>query len=303
MLRWRLLLGIALTAGLVWLSWLDHNAPVPGAWLLPVGVLITVAATDELSGLVAAGGTRPMGWVVYGTNILLLLAPWGPIFTALAGGQAWDAAVETVGNNPAIASQWVLLTLSAGLIATVLIEIRRFEKPGGATASVAIAAFVMVYIGLMMSFLVQLRLEFGLGALASLVIVVKLGDIGAYTVGRLIGRNKMAPVLSPGKTIEGVFGAFAFAIAGSWAVFAWLLPLLTETETTQRPWWGSLLFGLMVASAGILGDLAESLAKRDVGRKDSSSWIPGFGGVMDLIDSVLLAAPVAYACWLLGIAG
>lgn len=277
---------------------------MPGTWLLPVGLLATIAATEEVSRLLAAGGTRPMGWVVYGTNALLLVAPWGPIAAAILQGHDWKTALQSLSGNPALASQWVLLTLSAGVIAAVLVEVRRFERPGGATTSVAVAAFVMVYIGLMMSFLAQLRLVFGMGALASFVVVVKLGDIGAYAVGRMIGRNKMAPRLSPGKTLEGVFGAILFAVVGSWASFRWLVPLLNPGDIpVGAPWRGSLLFGLLIASAGILGDLAESLAKRDVGRKDSSSWVPGFGGILDLLDSVLLAAPVAYACWILGLVG
>ena len=64
-----------------------------------------------------------------------------------------------------------------------------------------------------------------------------------------------------------------------------------------QPWWGSVLYGLILALAGMLGDLAESLLKRDVGRKDSSRWLPGLGGVLDILDSLLLAAPPAYLCW------
>jgi phosphatidate cytidylyltransferase len=69
------------------------------------------------------------------------------------------------------------------------------------------------------------------------------------------------------------------------------------------PWWGWILYGVLISVVGMLGDLAESLIKRDVGQKDSGSWVPGFGGVLDMLDSVLLAAPVAYGCWSLGIVG
>jgi phosphatidate cytidylyltransferase len=69
------------------------------------------------------------------------------------------------------------------------------------------------------------------------------------------------------------------------------------------PWWGWIAFGVIVGIAGMIGDLAESLFKRDMGRKDSSNWLPGFGGVLDIVDSLLIAAPVAYLCWILKIAG
>ena len=136
-------------------------------------------------------------------------------------------------------------------------------------------------------------------ALAALVIVVKMGDIGAYTVGRLFGRHKMAPVLSPGKTWEGArrrtgvcldrrLGGVSFAARqdGTYAG-----PSLVELAAVRHCWW---------ALTGILGDLAESLFKRDVGRKDSSTWLPGFGGILDVLDSILFAAPVAYVCWYAG---
>jgi len=71
----------------------------------------------------------------------------------------------------------------------------------------------------------------------------------------------------------------------------------------ETAWWRWLIFGIVVGGTGIAGDLAESLLKRDLGRKDSSRWMPGFGGVLDLLDSLLFAAPVAYVCWALGLVG
>jgi phosphatidate cytidylyltransferase len=138
-----------------------------------------------------------------------------------------------------------------------------------------------------------------------LIIVVKMGDTGAYTVGRLVGRHKLCARLSPGKTIEGAAGAVVFAVLGSWLTFAWLVPWISATGVAQGAdtGWGWLPFGLLVGTAGGLGDLAESLLKRDAGRKDSSTWMPGFGGVLDLLDSILLAAPVAYVCWASGLVG
>jgi phosphatidate cytidylyltransferase len=133
--------------------------------------------------------------------------------------------------------------------------------------------------------------------------VVKMGDIGAYAIGRLIGRHKLAPRLSPGKTIEGVVGALAFSCLASWAVFRWLTPVWTPSSVRPGPWWGWIAFGLVVSVAGIVGDLAESLLKRDVGLKDSSHWLPGFGGVLDMLDSLLLSAPVAWLLWATGMVG
>jgi phosphatidate cytidylyltransferase len=156
-----------------------------------------------------------------------------------------------------------------------------------------------MYVGVLMSFVVQLRNLFpderGLYALVSLITVVKLSDIGAYTVGRLIGKHKMAPTLSPGKTWEGAAGGVLFSCVGSYLIFcAWLNTGMVFHD------WGWFPFGIAMAVSGMVGDLAESLLKRDAGRKDSSTWMPGFGGVMDLLDSILLAAPVAYLFWAAG---
>jgi phosphatidate cytidylyltransferase len=103
-------------------------------------------------------------------------------------------------------------------------------------------------------------------------------------------------VLSPGKTVEGAIGAVVFAILGAWFAITWLTPRITGGVAAE-PVGGWIVFGFLVGIAGLLGDLAESLLKRDLGRKDSSGWMPGFGGVLDVLDSILLAAPVAYICW------
>ena len=292
MLCWRMLLGILIVATLVGLCWLDHaaemrGAAVPGVWLLPVAILFTLAATDEILRLAKAGGLRPLAWPVYLGNLLLIAGNWVPSVCC---------------DNPTRTATWPLLALLAGFLLVLISETRRYEKPGGATANVAASVLALVYVGLLLGLVVQLRMAFGVAALASLIIVVKLGDTGAYTVGRLIGRHKMAPRLSPGKTIEGAAGALVFACLGSCAVFYWLVPAMSKDAAGGGPWrW--ILFGLLVAAAGMLGDLAESLIKRDVGRKDSSTWLPGFGGVLDILDSILLAAPVAWICWAMGLVG
>ena len=183
-------------------------------------------------------------------------------------------------------------------------EMRRYEQPGGTLAKIAVGVLSLVYVGLMFTFAVQIRLFWGVGAIAAWIISVKMGDIGAYTVGRLFGRNKMSPTISPGKTIEGALGAMLFALIGSWISFhgiVQLAPPYVEGMPGLPSGW--IIFGLLMGSVGMLGDLAESLLKRDVGCKDSSAWMPGFGGVLDILDSLLLSAPIAWLCWMTGIVG
>lgn len=301
MLRWRLLLGgliIALLAGLCWLdhwSSLHSFCSVPGLWLLPVAVFFAVGATHEVLALANGSGMRPVRWAVYGGNLLVLASNWLPPIGCRPSEPA-----------PRLASMtWPFLALAVGVLVVLIAEMRRYEKPGRVTADAAAAVFALVYVGVMLSFAVQLRVApwGGIAALASLIIVAKSGDTGAYTVGRLIGRHKMSPVLSPGKTIEGAIGALLFACLGSWATFRWVVDAGDQSGSVSSLWWGWVLFGLVVGGMGLLGDLAESMLKRDAGQKDSSSWLPGLGGVLDIVDSILLAAPVAWLCWALGLVG
>ena len=294
MLRWRLFLGTLLIAALGILCWLDGMAPIPGLWLFPVALVFVIAATNEVLYLAALAGGRPLASTVYTGNILLLVSSWVPIF--------WARAADALPSAPS--GTWPLLALALGVPLVFTGEMYRFQKAGnGATMNVGIGVFTIVYVGLLVSLLAQLRIQWGIWALVSLLVVVKLGDVGAFTVGRLLGRHKIAPTLSPGKTVEGAVGALVFACAGSWVTFQWLIPWTTSAPENPSPWWGWILFGLLVGTAGMVGDLAESLMKRDAGAKDSSHWMPGFGGVLDLLDSVLLAAPVGWLCWALGVVG
>ncbi len=139
--------------------------------------------------------------------------------------------------------------------------------------------------------LIALRLRFGEAgfALAFLVVgITKGGDMGAYFIGTRFGRTKLAPTVSPKKTVEGAFGGLAAS-----ALIAFLAADRVDTLGLSRP--GAVLFGTVVGAAGQAGDLVESWIKRHAGIKDSGNW-PGLGGALDTVDSLLLAAPVA--CWL-----
>ncbi len=289
MLRWRLLLGTLIVGLLVGLCWLDHGAKMPGAWLLPVALVFATMAGSEMLYLTGSAGMRPLPWAVYGGNLAIVASGWLPTL--------FPGAFPS--SDPLAALMWPMVALALAFVAVFLGEMRRYEKPGGVTTNIAAAVLSLVYVGGLLSFVVQLRLVWGIGALATLVLTVKMGDTGAYTVGRLFGRHKMAPVLSPGKTIEGAAGGLFFACLGSWIAFTWLVPRACNLGEGALPSWGWVLFGVVVGVTGLLGDLAESLIKRDVGCKDSSRWLPGFGGVLDLLDSILLAAPVAWGCWAL----
>ena len=323
MLRWRLLFGALLIAGLLGLCWLDFRATgesgwfaPPGGWLFPLAVVAGILASVELVGFYRKLPVRPRSGLIYVGNLAIILSNIVPIL--------WPRCAANLVLGPL---GWPFLVSALAMLAAFFCEMHRYQKPGGVIQRLALAAFAFSYVGVLMSFVVQLRLfhgllpgrdAWGLIALLSMITVVKMGDSGAYTIGRLFGRHKMAPVLSPGKTWEGFAGALLFAAIGSWVVFTWLVPWAMSGVTTSSganpgaaisgvaaisTGWGWLIYALVVGVAGLLGDLAESLLKRDVGAKDSSAWLPGFGGVLDILDSLLFAAPVAYLCWILGMVG
>jgi phosphatidate cytidylyltransferase len=120
----------------------------------------------------------------------------------------------------------------------------------------------------------------------------KLGDVAAYFGGRALGRHKMAPRISPGKTWEGFACSFAGSVGGVY-LFTWLLSA-TCAHPPFDAWWKPAVWALVLGPLGVAGDLAESCMKRDAAVKDSGSTLPGFGGFLDILDALILAAPVAY---------
>lgn len=309
MLRWRLLLGTVIIAALVGLCWLDWRATQPGIVLLPLAIFLSLAAAGEWLAMFRARGHEPLAWAVYGGTLLVVLAAAAPL---LMSPLLKDADVGQLG--------WLLIGIVAGLLLVAIGEIQRYDGARQSLVNTSLAVFAMLYSGGLMGFLVQLRMigsghsasaadgRIGMVALLSLIATVKMSDIGQYTVGRLFGRHKLAPVLSPGKTWEGVAGGVLFAFIGAWCVLGWWGPQMIGTvkgdsEIPAGALVRTATYTLLLVAAGITGDLLESLIKRDTGVKDSSSWMPGFGGVLDLLDSLLLAAPVAYLLWAVGLVG
>jgi phosphatidate cytidylyltransferase len=179
--------------------------------------------------------------------------------------------------------------LTFGLIITVLAAMvwRLADGAGGYGPDVAAAALVAVYVPFLAGFAALLASAPADGDLRVLVTLagVVLSDTGGYVAGVFFGRHPMAPLVSPKKSWEGLAGSLIATAVGG----AVLLYFLFDVQ----PWWGAL-FGLAVSAAAVLGDLGESMIKRDLGVKDMSSLLPGHGGLMDRLDSILFAAPTAY---------
>jgi phosphatidate cytidylyltransferase len=161
----------------------------------------------------------------------------------------------------------------------------------------AVSMFVVLYTGGMLSFAYDLRYHnYAIGRTGqSLVLLFPVlltwsSDVGAYFVGRLIGRTKLMPSVSPAKTVEGSIGGMALSVAMCWLYVRYLL--VPNGQLGLSPL-GIVLFGVLIAVAAQLGDLFESLLKREAKVKDSSSLLPGHGGFLDRVDSLLFVLPVA----------
>lgn len=260
--------AIPVVVGAVWFG---------GAALAALLSVAAALAAWEYGRLAEAAGQRPMtGWLI-GLSALIPLAVhavhlglWVPPITIVA--------------------------LLAPLLLTVAMWTRGVTgRPLEATATTLFGAW---YTGGMLSFAYALRYHrFAIGPLAGTLLLMLplvltwINDSGAFFFGKKFGKRKLMPSVSPGKTIAGAVGAVLTCLVGTWAYFQFLL---VPYANLGLSWAGLIIFGAAISAAAQVGDLAESLLKRQAGVKDSSNLIPGHGGVLDRLDSLFFTIPLGY---------
>lgn len=259
MLRNRLIFGALMTLAFVGIVLLDKGRP---ELLIGIIVVLEIAGLFELSKLASAKGIKILLPVSLPITLMLVTSPF------------WEEFFPEVHYE---------VLLAFGIMACFLYQRIRYGI-SGVLANCGGACFSIMYLGLAI-FIMAVRIEFGVWHLLMLIFVVKCSDIGAFTFGRLFGRHKFSPVISPKKTWEGMIGAVIFAavVAVGFAVSCDIMS-----------WRSGVIFGVIFAFLGQLGDLAESMLKRDAEVKDSSNNVPGFGGILDVVDSLLVTAPFGY---------
>lgn len=281
MLKHRLFFGalmILLFVGLVLLDgWLDgsitrtpaDDKAIKGTVLCVLLITVAAVGVGEMSRLAANKGIRvfPAAAVICSVAIAMT---W---YIRQFDESLWGVHLYSL-----------LYALAASFFVVLLYQATRFGTEG-VLVNCAATLFTILYIGFLGGFILGIRVDFGPWAFLTFVFTVKCSDIGAYTIGRLFGKHKFAPRISPGKTWEGAAGAMAFGAIAAVGL-AYLCGIMGVGY--------AVLFGCLFGFLGQLGDLAESMLKRDAGLKDSSSRIPGFGGILDVIDSPLATAPAAY---------
>ena len=291
-MRWRLILGPCLAIGLAGLLTLDAYTGRAAWGLLVLALLIAVRATWELSQLLQIRSFSVQQWLVQLASVLVLGVNWAERVIS----PEYDLHLRaTAALGPA------MLTFALALMVLLWSEAYRYQRPGNSMESLGAEIFIVSYVGILLSLTVQLRwvagTDAGHVAHGSLVVAAKCGDIGAYFLGKFFGRRKLIERLSPGKTWMGACGAVLGAALGSLVWFGCLAPLINPRGAVSNLI-AAAGYGVAIGVVGLMGDLCESLIKRDTGKKDSAELIPEFGGILDIVDSVIYAAPVAYLLWL-----
>lgn len=277
--------------------------------LIPIALTAVVAlGLVELVRLLRALGSRPhAAWAALSCAVLML-SPW-----LCAGGVWGDSPVDVE------AVQWQIAWVMIAMLGAVVVHLPRGATPT-AVSDLGATWFIILYLGFLPSFMIQLRCDANIGSAAEgawhvliVLAVAFASDIGALGVGMSIGRHKLAPAISPGKTIEGFVGGLACSVAvalGLRAIATHTAPpqdlaitarehamafadqftsLVARMSLTQ-----AIVFGVVISIMTQVGDLFESVIKRAARVKDSSSVVPGMGGVLDVIDGVIFAGPVAW---------
>ena len=276
--------------------WLGTEAglSMPGLLLAGLAILLSAMAADELAAMFSNAASRVNRVTLLVASVVMVAITVAPV---LWRPYPADCVLGRFGFG--------LSGLVAGFVIVMLSEMIGFQGTnkgrGEVIERMGVSAFALVYLNMLFTFLIAHRyLEsnaVGLMTIVTMLTTVKVSDSAAYFVGRSFGTVKLAPALSPGKTVQGSLGGLIGGCLGAGLIVWFISPVLLGVDL-DKPWWWVFLYGTLVTLAGMFGDLAESLLKRDSGTKDSSTWLPGLGGILDVVDSLVFAAPISFLLWI-----
>ncbi|MDI6793426.1 MAG: phosphatidate cytidylyltransferase [bacterium] len=265
MVYYRIIIAVSFIIPLIYLIHIKQTLP----FFLLISGIITLGSLEFYNNLAFKRGLSPM--TILGVAACLILS-----FSAYGGDILPEGGLPTR----------VSFAL-AGLIFLIFLAGLLSGKVAGAMGIIAITLLGMLYVSFPLTHLILLRrLPDGDKYLYLVFLVPWISDIFAYTVGSNWGRYRITPVISPNKTLEGCLGGGIAAVLITVLAKIFFLPAI--------PLWHALILGFVIAGLSQLGDLVESLFKRDAGVKDSSTWLIGHGGILDVFDSVILTAPALF---------
>ena len=298
MLSRRLYSAAIIVSVMVFLTWLDfflgkpEQLNRPGLVMAVLALFITMIAASELVSMWHKEDFKIKNTVACFSALIMTAFACVPLF------------MELPLNCPIGNFGWAIIGLICAIGTVFLFEMRFGELDRSSISRVAFYVLALAYIFILLAFLAPHRLLegnnlLGIFSVVSLIATVKLSDAAAYFVGKATGTIKLAPRLSPGKTVQGGVGAIVGGVLGALFMVYVIAPYLFQM-TIEKPVWWVLVYGVGLTIAGMFGDLVESFIKRTADCKDSSSSFPGLGGVLDVIDSLIAAAPVSFCLWNLG---
>lgn len=298
-LQKRLVFGSALIVFCLVIAWADTalSASAPpdagpwrhGALVTAVWLVLTIMTLLELMELLTSAGLPPIRWLAIVATAALVIVPW---WTARQDGAFMRANDDLR----------ITLLIIAGVVTLSGVWSVYRGVIDGALGRLAGTLFAVCYVGLLMSFAIRLRMHFsgaaGPGCMLFFILLAKMADVGAFFIGSAIGRTPLIPALSPKKTVEGLIGGVIFtALVGLLVNSVFLSKALAAAGARPLTIVQVVSFSVVIALVGQLGDLIESVLKRSAASKDSGDVVPGFGGIFDVTDSLVLTSPVAW--WLL----
>lgn len=281
MLKYRLLFGTIMAAVFIGLILLDGHLDGSISRQLPDKPVQATIFTILIA-LLAVPAQFELGNLIKQTHGHLFKSITIPISILMATSFYWWQQMAASETRIFVLSS--LLVPAFSFLALFIIQALKFGTEG-TIRNVSASFFSIIYLGFLCSFILGIRIMHGPWTLLMFIFTVKGSDIGAYTLGRLFGKHKLCPRISPGKTWEGLAGAMLFGVLVSLG--------FSHFCDIMMPLW-AIGFGAVFGVLGQMGDLVESMIKRDAASKDSSSSIPGFGGILDVIDSPLATAPAAF---------
>jgi phosphatidate cytidylyltransferase len=266
----------------------SSNALISNGLFLLMILLLAIAGLAEFYGLAEKCGLASFKYCGLIGGVLLMAGT----FLELTGQiSAFTTGYVGVYDSPARPNDF-----ETGFVILFVLGlcVRQLASRGSTTGLVAIATtlFGLMYVPWLLNFIQKInffpRVD-GRFYTLYFILVTKFSDTGAYVVGSLIGRHKMIPRISPGKTWEGFAGAIALSTAASL-----LFVQFFGARMTGMNWYHAVVLGILLSVTAVVGDLIESLFKREAGVKDSGRFFPGIGGILDLLDSLLFNAPIMY---------